>query len=80
MYFFLLLKQLHPRYNVTHPGGFVDFDLAGKIVIVETEDGITYTGKLVEVGEEEVHLEGEMGWMVIPVERIADIREADALS
>ncbi|MEW6586015.1 MAG: hypothetical protein AB1442_10455 [Nitrospirota bacterium] len=51
-------------------------DLIGKSVIVEAEDGITYTGILIEVGEEEVHLEGEMGWIVIPVERIANIREA----
>jgi hypothetical protein len=56
----------------------VDFDLTGKIVVVEAEDGITYTGKLIEIGEEEVYLEGEMGWIMIPVERIADIREADA--
>lgn len=54
----------------------MDFNLIGKIVIVEAEDGITYTGKLIEVGEEEVYLEGEMGWLTIPVERIADIREA----
>jgi len=73
-----LPKPLHPRYNVIHPGGFVDFDLTGKIVIVEAEDGITYTGKLIEIGEEEVYLEGETGWIMIPVERIADIRKADA--
>jgi hypothetical protein len=55
----------------------VVIDLIGKIVIVEAEDGITYTGKLIEVGEEEVYLEGEMGWLVIPVEKVADIRAAD---
>lgn len=74
----MLPKPLHPRYNGIHPGGFVDFDLTGKIVIVEAEDGITYTGKLIEVGEEEVYLEGETGWIMIPVERIADIRKAAA--
>lgn len=52
-------------------------DLVGRIVIVEAEDGITYTGKLIEVGEEEVHLESELGWIVIPVERISNIREKD---
>jgi hypothetical protein len=78
LHFFLLPKLRQPRYNVIHPGGFVDFDLTGKIVVVEAEDGITYTGKLIEIGEEEVYLEGEMGWIMIPVERIADIREADA--
>ena len=50
-------------------------DLTGKIVVVETEDGITYTGKLVEIGEEEVQLESEMGWVVIMNNRIANITE-----
>ncbi len=52
-------------------------DLIGKIVTVEATDRITYTGKLVEIGEEEVHLESEMGWIVIPVERIATIKEKE---
>ena len=53
-------------------------DLIGKMVIVETHE-TTYTGKLVEIGEEEVHLESEMGWIVIPVDRIASIRERGEL-
>ena len=51
-------------------------DLIGKMVIVETRE-TTYTGKLVEIGEEEVHLESEMGWIVIPVDRVASIREKE---
>jgi hypothetical protein len=51
-------------------------DLIGKIVIVETPE-TTYTGKLVEIGEEEVYLESEIGWVVVPVERIASIRERE---
>lgn len=51
-------------------------DLVGKIVDVETP-GMTYTGKLIEVGEDEVHLETESGWIVIPVDRIMIIREKD---
>jgi hypothetical protein len=51
-------------------------DLVGKMVIVETPE-TTYTGKLVEIGEEEVHLESEMGWVVIPVDRIASIKEKE---
>jgi hypothetical protein len=51
-------------------------DLIGKTVIVETRETI-YTGKLIEIGEEEVHLESESGWVVIPVDRIATIREKD---
>ena len=54
------------------------FDLVGKMVIVESADGITYTGKLVEIGEEDVHLESEMGWIVIPVEKVANIREKES--
>jgi hypothetical protein len=51
-------------------------DLVGKMVIVETHE-TTYAGKLVEIGEEEVHLESEMGWVVIPVDRITSIREKE---
>jgi hypothetical protein len=51
-------------------------DLIGKIVIVETQE-TTYTGKLIEIGEEEVHLETEMGWIVIPVERVTNIKEKE---
>ena len=51
-------------------------DLVGHLVIVETAETM-YTGKLVEVGEEEVHLETEMGWVVIPSDRITAIREKD---
>ncbi len=50
-------------------------ELIGRIVIVEAVEGIIYTGKLIEIGEEEVHLESEMGWIVIPNDRIATIKE-----
>lgn len=52
-------------------------DLIGKIVDVETPD-MVYTGKLIEIGEEEVHLESESGWIVVPVARIINIREKDS--
>ena len=51
-------------------------DLIGKFVIVETAETM-YTGRLIEVGEEEVHLESEIGWVVIPVQRVTAIREKD---
>jgi hypothetical protein len=51
-------------------------DLIGKIVVVETQE-TTYTGRLVEIGEEDVHLETDMGWIVIPVERVTSIREKE---
>ncbi|HXX57517.1 MAG TPA: hypothetical protein VEI96_05910 [Thermodesulfovibrionales bacterium] len=49
-------------------------DLIGKRVEVMA-NYITYTGRLVEVSETEVHLETESGWIVIPVEQVGDIRE-----
>jgi len=52
-------------------------DLVGKIVNVETPD-MVYTGKLIEIGEEDVHLESESGWIVVPVDRIINIREKDS--
>jgi hypothetical protein len=51
-------------------------DLIGKIVDVETPD-IIYTGKLIEIGEEEVYIESESGWVVIPADRIVLIREKE---
>lgn len=52
-------------------------DLIGKIVEVGTVETLYY-GKLVEINEEEVHLETEAGWLVIPIERVAFVRERDS--
>lgn len=49
-------------------------DLIGKLVEVGSVD-IVYTGRLVEINEKEVHLESESGWIVVPVDRIAYVRE-----
>ncbi len=49
-------------------------DLIGKIVEIGTAE-TSYVGKLIEVNENEAHLESEFGWIVVPVERIAYIRE-----
>jgi hypothetical protein len=51
-------------------------ELIGKIVEVGTVETV-YIGKLVEVNEEEVHLESESGWIVVPVDRVAYIREKE---
>jgi len=51
-------------------------DLVGKIVDVETPD-IIYTGKLIEISEEEVYIESESGWIMIPTDRIVLIREKE---
>jgi len=52
-------------------------NLVGKTVVVDTYE-ITYTGTLVELGEKEVYLQADTGWIVIPVERITNIREKDS--
>jgi hypothetical protein len=49
-------------------------ELIGKIVEIETGD-VKYAGRLIEIGEEEVHIESETGWIVLPIEVIALIRE-----
>jgi hypothetical protein len=51
-------------------------ELTGKMVEVGTAETV-YSGRLVEVNEYEVHLESESGWVVIPVERVAYIREKE---
>jgi ribosome maturation factor RimP len=51
-------------------------DLVGKVVEVGTAE-TTYIGKLVEVNEEEVYLEAEAGWIVVPIEKIAYIKETE---
>lgn len=47
-------------------------DLVGKIVNVETIETI-YRGKLIEINEEEIHLESEAGWIVIPVQKVINM-------
>ncbi len=51
-------------------------DLIGKVVEVVTPE-TTYIGKLVEINEDEVYLETDAGWVVVPIEKIADIREPE---
>jgi hypothetical protein len=51
-------------------------DLVGKIVDVKTPD-MTYTGKLIELGEEDIQLESASGWVTIPVDMIVLITEKD---
>jgi hypothetical protein len=51
-------------------------ELIGKTVEVGTVETI-YIGKLIEVNDEEVYLESENGWIVIPVDRVAYVREKE---
>jgi hypothetical protein len=51
-------------------------DLIGKVVEVGTPE-TSYFGKLVEVNEEEVYLVTDSGWVVVPIDKIAYIREPE---
>ncbi|HTR44094.1 MAG TPA: hypothetical protein VMH06_00180 [Thermodesulfovibrionales bacterium] len=51
-------------------------DLVGKVVEVLANNTV-YTGVLVEMGEQDVYIESETGFIVIPTEQIASIREKD---
>ncbi|HWR59417.1 MAG TPA: hypothetical protein VN328_11065 [Thermodesulfovibrionales bacterium] len=52
-------------------------ELLGKSVEVMAND-ILYFGILVEVGETDVYLEAQSGWIVIPTDQVAFIREREA--
>jgi hypothetical protein len=51
-------------------------ELTGKKVEVNTVDTL-YTGILVEIGESEIHIQSETGWVVIPVDRVVEIKAAE---
>ncbi|MDH4027320.1 MAG: hypothetical protein OEU95_00620 [Nitrospirota bacterium] len=53
-------------------------ELVGKEVEVVTPD-IVYRGVLVEIGETEIHLQAETGWITIPADRVVEIRAAEGL-
>lgn len=50
--------------------------LLGKVVEV-TANNITYTGRLMEIGETEIHLETDLGWIIIPVEQVASVQKKE---
>lgn len=49
-------------------------DLIGLLVQVGTGEAV-YEGKLVEINEFEIHIESDSGWVVIPMDRVAYVRE-----
>ncbi|UCD34074.1 MAG: hypothetical protein JSU90_07165 [Nitrospiraceae bacterium] len=51
-------------------------NLTGKKVEVRTAETV-YRGVLIEMGEREVHLRSDTGWIVIPLEKIVDIGAVD---
>ncbi len=51
-------------------------ELIGKEVEVDTA-GTIYRGVLIEVGEYEIQLQSQYGWISIPLDKVADVRAVD---
>lgn len=51
-------------------------ELIGKQVEVVTAD-IVYRGILIEIGEIEIYLQAEEGWVIVPVEVVMDLRATE---
>jgi len=47
--------------------------LIGKDVEIEA-DGMIYQGKLIEISDEDVFLQGPMGWIQIPVQTVKTVK------
>ncbi|MBI5740506.1 MAG: hypothetical protein HZA16_07270 [Nitrospirae bacterium] len=50
-------------------------ELIGKQVEVVTTDTV-YSGVLIEIGETEIYLKAEGGWIMVPVDKVVDVRAA----
>ena len=48
------------------------WELIGREVVVEANN-TTYRGILIEIGWDAVHLESELGWLMIPMESVSDV-------
>lgn len=48
-------------------------ELIGKKVEVQTTD-MLYKGILIEVSETDVNLQSETGWIVVPLDRVVNIK------
>ncbi len=49
--------------------------MIGKEVEV-TSNGVVYRGKLIEVSDLEVHIQGAFQWIALPISSVTDIRPA----
>lgn len=52
-------------------------ELIGREVEVLSTEGVAYKGILVEVGEVEVYIRSEGGWIVVPTGKVIDIRAVE---
>jgi hypothetical protein len=48
--------------------------LIRKEIVVNTTDGITYRGVLIEANEEFLEMMGETGWISVQMEKITSVR------
>ncbi len=51
-------------------------ELIGKVVEVGTAETV-YIGTLIEINDDDVYLESESGWIVVPVDKVGFIREKE---
>lgn len=51
-------------------------DLIGRKIEVITGE-IIYRGVLIEIADEELHLQSEYGWISIPIEKVAEVRAVE---
>jgi len=56
---------------------FYDINAMVNKEVVVISDGMEYRGKLVEITETEVSLQGPLGWMSVPVESVTNITLAE---
>lgn len=49
-------------------------ELIGKEVEVKTTETL-YMGVLINIEENDVYLQSETGWIVVPLEKVVDIKE-----
>lgn len=48
-------------------------DLIGRKVEVITGE-IIYRGVLIEIADEELHLQSEYGWISVPIEKVSEVK------
>ncbi len=51
-------------------------ELVGREVEVSTMETI-YRGTLIEIGETEIYLQSQYGWITIPIEKVADVKAVE---
>jgi len=53
------------------------WELIGREVVVEANN-TTYRGTLIDMGLDAIHLECELGWIMVPMEQVSDMHAAES--